>query len=314
MHVVADLAFDGVIPFDLAMPCELFSRVEVPGVAEPYRVCVCGAGGIIRAGLFNLQPLHGLEAVARANTVVLPGIADPALPVPGELLAAVKQAAESGARVASICSGAFVLAATGLLDGLRATTHWRAAALLATQYPSIQVDPGVLDVDNGQILTSAGAAAGLDLCLHMVRRDYGPSIAAHAALLAVMPLERDGGQTQFIVHAPPQSPASLEPLLQWLMANLHRPLTLEDAAARARLTPRTFNGLQHLPQVQADGTWDAIWRGLYVMLREREGREASPSAAIIDSQTIKSAAKGGARRRAPLPTRPTQWVTTPADK
>ncbi len=194
MHIVAVVAYHGVLPFDLAMPCEVFARVAVPGVAEPYRVKVCGTARTVRAGLVDLRAPYRLADVAGARTVILPGIADPGVPVSREVISTVRDAAEQGARVASICTGAFVLAATGLLDGLRATTHWAAAPMLAAAYPAVVVDPGVLFVDNGEILTSAGAAAGLDLCLHMVRRDYGPAAAAHAARLAVMPLERDGGQ------------------------------------------------------------------------------------------------------------------------
>ena len=163
------------------------------------------------------------------------------MPIPRDVIAAVREAARSGARVASICTGAFVLAATGLLDGLRATTHWAAVPILAERYPAVTVDPGVLFVDNGQILTSAGAAAGLDLCLHMVRRDYGPAAAAHAARLAVMPLERDGGQAQFIVHQPPASAAGLQPLLHWLTKNLHRELSMEEVARQAAMSPRTLS-------------------------------------------------------------------------
>jgi transcriptional regulator GlxA family with amidase domain len=138
--------------------------------------------------------------------------------------------------------GAFTLAATGLLDGLRATTHWRAAAALARRYPRVAVDPDVLFVDNGQFLTSAGAAAGLDLCLHLIRRDYGAAVAADAARTAVMPLERAGGQAQFIAHPPPiPDGATLEPLLRWLDQNAHRELTLGQIAAQARLSVRTLN-------------------------------------------------------------------------
>jgi transcriptional regulator GlxA family with amidase domain len=133
-----------------------------------------------------------------------------------------------------------VLAATGLLDGLRVTTHWAAAARLAERYPALQVDPDVLFVDNGQFLTSAGAAAGLDLCLHIVRRDHGAAVAAQAARLAVMPLERDGGQAQFIVHEPPASAADLQSLLHWLSQNLQRTLTMEKVARQAAMTPRTL--------------------------------------------------------------------------
>ncbi|MBZ4324345.1 GlxA family transcriptional regulator, partial [Streptomyces huiliensis] len=154
----------------------------------------------------------------------------------------LRRAAAGGARVASICSGAFVLAAAGLLDGLRATTHWRAAGRLAADHPEVDVDPDVLYVDNGRVLTSAGAAAGLDLCLHMVRRDHGSAVAADTARLSVMPLEREGGQAQFVVHDHPPVPAgsALEPLLDWLGENLARSLTVDDIAARAGVSARTL--------------------------------------------------------------------------
>jgi transcriptional regulator GlxA family with amidase domain len=134
-----------------------------------------------------------------------------------------------------------VLAASGLLDGLRATTHWLAARELAARYPRVHVDANVLFVDNGQILTSAGAAAGLDLCLHILRRDLGAAAAADAARLAVMPLEREGGQAQFITHAPPSSGTSLEPLLTWLIENLHRPVDLAEMARQAATSSRTLS-------------------------------------------------------------------------
>ncbi len=239
-HLVAVVALHGVLAFELAMPCEVFGRVRVPGVPEPYRVRVCGEARCIRAGAFDVLVPWDLSYIAGADTVVLPGIADPAMPIPEEVTAAVRSAAARGARVASICSGAFVLAATGLLDGLRATTHWLAARKLAERYPSVAVDANVLFVDNGQILTSAGAAAGIDLCLHMVRRDYGSAVAADAARLAVVPLEREGGQAQFILHEPPGSAASLAPLLEWMAANLRTDLRLDVLARRAGTSARTL--------------------------------------------------------------------------
>ena len=242
VHTVAVLALDQVIPFDLATPIEVFTRTRLPDGREPYRVLICGATPTVRAGAFTLQPPHGLDALAEADTIVLPGCADPA-PVPEKVLDALRQAAARGARLASICSGAFVLAATGLLDGLRVTTHWRAAGVLAALHPAIDVDPGVLYVDNGQFLTSAGAAAGLDLCLHLIRRDHGSAVAADAARLSVMPLEREGGQAQFIVHDQPPAPrgSALEPLLRWLQDNAARDLTLAEIANRAGTSPRTLN-------------------------------------------------------------------------
>ena len=241
MHSVAVVAYHGVLPFDLATPCEIFSRVAVPGQSEPYTVRVCSVARVVKAGALNLRAPYTLADIAGSDTVVLPGIADPTMSIPPDVLTAVRDAAGRGARIASICTGAFVLAATGLLDGLRATTHWAAAELLAARYPAITVDPNVLFVDNGQLLTSAGAAAGLDLCLHMVRRDYGLAVAAQAARLAVMPLERDGGQAQFIVHHPPASDTSLQPLLHWLTQNLHRVLDLEEVARHAAMAPRTLS-------------------------------------------------------------------------
>lgn len=243
MHTVAVLALDGLIPFDLATPIEVFSRARLPGGGQAYRVRVCAPTPMIEAGLFRLHTPWGLDALTQADTVVVPGRADPAAPVPDVVLEALRQAAADGTRLASICVGAFVLAATGLLDGQRATTHWLVADLLARRHPAVRVDPDVLYVDNGQLLTSAGAAAGLDLCLHLVRRDFGSAVAADAARLAVMALEREGGQAQFIVHDTPPAPKGsvLEPVLRWMQDNLDRDLTLRDIAAHAGMSTRSLN-------------------------------------------------------------------------
>jgi transcriptional regulator GlxA family with amidase domain len=168
-------------------------------------------------------------------------LADPTAPIPEDVLEALRAAARGGTRIASICVGAFTLAAAGLLDGLRATTHWAAAKELSNRYPDIDVDADVLFVDNGQVLTSAGGA-GLDLCLHIISQDHGSAVAPDAARVAVMPLERDGGQAQFIVYERPDADGSnLEPLLRWMEENAHRELTLEDIAARATMSTRTLN-------------------------------------------------------------------------
>jgi len=242
MHTIAVLALDGVLAFDLSTPIETFGRVRLPDGRAAYRVRVCAPSAEIDAGAFTLRAPWGLDALAEADTIVLPGLADPTAPIPQDVLAALRTTAASGTRIASICVGAFTLAATGLLDGLRATTHWAAAGELARRYPAVEVDADVLFVDNGQVLTSAGAAAGLDLCLHMIRRDHGSAVAADAARIAVMPLERDGGQAQFIVHEPPTPDgATLEPLLRWMDDNAHRDLTLADIAARAMISTRTLN-------------------------------------------------------------------------
>ncbi len=243
MHTVAVLALDGVIAFDLATPIEVFSRTRLPDGRVAYRVRICAATEEIDAGAFILRAPWGLDALAEADTIILPGCADPTAPVPDEVLDALRRAAAHGTRIASICAGAFTLAATGLLDGRRATTHWLAAALLAASHPDVEVDPDVLYVDNGQFLTSAGAAAGLDLCLHMIRRDHGSAVAADAARLSVMPLERDGGQAQFIVHEQPPTPrgSAMEPLLRWMQDNATKELALDDIATHAGMSTRTLH-------------------------------------------------------------------------
>ena len=198
MHAVV-LALERVLAFDLSTPVEVFGRTRLPDGRAPYRVRVCTPANEVDAGVFAIRAPWGLDAMAGADTIVVPGLADPAAPIPVGVLKALRAAAERGTRIASICVGAFTLAASGLLDGLRATTHWAAAKNLSRLYPEVEVDADVLFVDNGQVLTSAGAAAGLDLCLHMIRQDHGSAGAADAARVAVMPLERDGGQAQYIV-------------------------------------------------------------------------------------------------------------------
>ncbi|MFK4149474.1 GlxA family transcriptional regulator [Streptomyces sp. NPDC004065] len=251
MHSVAVLALDQVIPFDLSAPIDTFGWARLPDGRNAYEVKVCSPGPVCSpapqvtaaGGVFTVQAPYGLQALAEADTIILPGLADPTAPLPPGVPEALRAAARSGTRIASICVGAFVLAATGLLDGHRATTHWAAARQLAELHPEVTVDPNVLYVDNGQFLTSAGAAAALDMCLHMIRKDFGSAVAAHAARMSVMPLEREGGQAQFIVHELPPAPAgaTLEPLLRWLEGHCERDLTLEEIAAHAGMSTRTLN-------------------------------------------------------------------------
>ncbi|MFC4500444.1 MULTISPECIES: GlxA family transcriptional regulator [Streptomyces] len=247
MHTVVVLALDGVIPFDLSAPIDTFGWARLPDGREAYRVLVCSASGTeevaASGGRFTIKAPYGLEALAEADTIILPGVAEPPETLPPGVAEALCAAAANGTRIASVCAGAFLFAATGLLDGLRATTHWMAAPHLAARHPEVTVDPNVLYVDNGQFLTSAGAAAAMDMCLHMVRRDHGSAVAAHTARQAVMPLEREGGQAQFIVHDLPPAPAgaTLEPLLAWLEDNCGRDLTLDQIADRAGMSTRTLN-------------------------------------------------------------------------
>jgi len=241
---------------DLATPCEVFGRVRDPEGHAPYEVRICSLTARVRSEHLALDVPWRLASLDRADTVIVPGIDDLDGDVPPALLSAIRRALRRGARVASICTGAFLLAATGALDGLRATTHWRCAAELARRHPEIDVDPDVLYVDHGRVLTSAGAAAGLDLCLHLVRRDLGAAVASDAARAVVMPLERGGGQAQFITHEPPADDGtSIGALLVWLEQQAHRPLSLPAIARRAGMSTRTL-GRHFRRQV---GTTPARW-------------------------------------------------------
>ena len=241
MHKLAVLALHGVVPLDLGIACDAFGRVRLSGGRMAYRVLVCGEARRVRSGAFDVHAPCALEKIAGADTLIIPGIEDAARAIPDAVLTAIRRAWSRGARIASICSGAFVLAQTGLLDGRRATTHWVGAAAFARRFPKVRLDPNVLFVDEGRIVTSAGATAGLDMCLHLVRRDHGQAIAAEAARLAVAPLDRDGGQAQFIHREPPSTRASLATLLEWMSANLDRALDIDTIAAHMCMSPRTLS-------------------------------------------------------------------------
>ncbi|MGW1028481.1 helix-turn-helix domain-containing protein [Streptomyces sp. NPDC002577] len=240
MDTVALAVTDGMLHFELALACEVFGA-DMTGVADPwYSVSVCGPGAV-RAGRFQLEPDHGFDQLPDADTVIVPGWADIDEDPPADLVDAVRAAHEAGARVASLCTGAFVLAAAGVLDGRRATTHWAHTRALATRYPQVTVDPDVLYVDNGSVLTSAGKAAAMDLCLHLVRLDHGSSIANALARRLVVPPHRDGGQAQFVttpVPAPDNHP--LAELFPWVIERLDQPLTVEDLARQARMSSRNL--------------------------------------------------------------------------
>lgn len=240
MHRVVILALHEVVPYDLGIPALVFEAPRDRRDRALYRVRVCGEAATIRSGGFDLRVRFSLDELASADTVIVPGVTGPGRRFPERVLTALRSASMRGARVASICSGTFVLAAAGLLEGRRATTHWVGCSDLARRYPKVAVDPNVLFVDDGTIVTSAGASAGLDMCLHLVRRDLGESAAMHAARLAVAPLTREGGQAQFIHHEPPTSSASLAPLLDWMNSNLACELDVALLAKRAHVSPRTF--------------------------------------------------------------------------
>nr|WP_055508002.1 helix-turn-helix domain-containing protein [Nonomuraea pusilla] len=240
MKTVALAVTDGMLHFELALAYEVFGA-DLTHLADPwYSLVVCGPGPV-RAGRFLLEPDHGLDRLPRAGTVIVPGLADVDEDPPADLVEAVRAAHDAGARVASLCTGAFVLAAAGLLDGRRATTHWSHTRALAERHPDVRVDPDVLYVDNGSVLTSAGKAAAMDLCLHLVRLDHGSSVANAVARRLVVPPHRDGGQAQFVttpVPAPGNHP--LADLFPWVIERLDRPLTVEDLARQARMSSRNL--------------------------------------------------------------------------
>jgi AraC family transcriptional activator FtrA len=190
---------------------------------------------------FQILPAHGLARVRGAATVIVPPTVS-AAPVPAEVLAVLRHAHARGSRIVSLCTGAFALAEAGLLDGRRATTHWAECSELARQHPRVTVDSGVLFVDEGDILTSAGSAASIDLCLHVVRQDYGTEIATQLARQLVVPPQREGGQAQFIDAPMPvlDNSSLFAGTVEWLQEHLHEPITVEDLAARSAMSPRTF--------------------------------------------------------------------------
>jgi transcriptional regulator GlxA family with amidase domain len=241
--MVGLVVYDGVSPFEVGVICDIFGGDYAGDFGVPwYRLSVCGCGPSVTldAG-FQMQVPHGLEALQTADTVVVLPTAQPGR-VPAEVLEALRAGRRRGCRLLSLCTGAFVLAAAGILDGHPATTHWSECAELARRYPRVSVDPGVLYVDDGDLLTSAGSAASLDLCLHVVQRDYGTEIASRLARDLVVPLHRDGGQAQFIeTPMPALDDAGLfADTVAWLRAHLDKEVTVADLAARAAMSPRTF--------------------------------------------------------------------------
>jgi transcriptional regulator GlxA family with amidase domain len=247
MMVVAILALDGVIGFEATLPGQVFGTANMVTDTPAYDIRVVASTRSVTTdpvfGSLRLAAPWDLESLVEADTILIPGRAEFWLPPPDTVQTALRSAAARGARIASMCVGAFTLAATGLLDGLEATTHWEYAAELARRYPRVLVQPSVLFVDHGALLTSAGVAAALDLCIHLVRRDLGAAVAADTARRVVMPPQRDGGQAQFIVHADPtdRRHTPMQDTLEWMEANLHRPLTLADIAAHAATSVRSLN-------------------------------------------------------------------------
>ena len=281
MHAVVALALPAVEAFDLAIPAQVFAD---PGLPRRYEFTVCApAAGLVRSTAgFSVHAEHGLDALAAADTVVVPGY----LPLgdPGErVCSALRQAAARGARMVSVCTGAFALAAAGLLDHRRATTHWQYAGQLAARYPAVKVDPDVLWVDEGAVLTSAGLAAGIDLCVQLVRADHGSEAAVSVARRMVVAPHRDGGQAQYVDQPiAPTCDGTLRDLLEWLRAHLDQPLTVRQLAARANMSERTFARRF----VQDTGTTPQRWLiGQRILLAQQLLEESDETVDAIADRT-----------------------------
>jgi len=264
--IAAVLAYDGLCTFEYGIAIELFD-LDRPELGVPWYDCrIVGVDGRVARGSggVRVEARAGVAALRHARTIVVPGWRDRAERPPDALLRALRRAVDRGARVLTICSGAFVLGYAGLLDGRRCTTHWRYVAELRARFPAAIVEDDVLYVEDGPLITSAGSAAGMDACLHLVRRDFGARIANRVARRLVMPPHREGGQAQY-VEAPvaPRPERSLAPVLDWARARLHAPIGVDALAARAATSPRTF-----LRRFEAAvGTSPLAW-----LQRERIGR------------------------------------------
>jgi transcriptional regulator GlxA family with amidase domain len=241
---VAIVVYDGVGVFELGVACDVFGNTDLTDLGVPwYRLSICGAGGttVTADGGLRIEPPYGLERTRRVDTLVVPPT-DRLDELPVEVFDALRRAHARGCRIISLCTGAFILAEAGLLKGRRATTHWTECDDLARRYPDVSVDPGVLYVDEGDVLTSAGSAASIDLCLYIVRCDYGSDIATRLARELVVPPQRDGGQAQFIDTPLPALDHSnlFADTITWAQEHLNEPLTVADLAARSAMSPRTF--------------------------------------------------------------------------
>jgi AraC family transcriptional regulator, transcriptional activator FtrA len=242
-HRVVALAYDGLCTFEFGCAVELFalSRPELGVEWYDFTVCAQERRQVRAMGNITVTVPHSLAMLDRADTIIVPGWRDANELPSREVTARIRRAFNRGARICSICSGVFVLAAAGILDGLRATTHWHYVELLARRYPAVRVEPDALYVDEGQVLTSAGSAAGLDMLIHLVRKDHGVRVANAVARRLVIPPHRQGGQTQFVSRpVAPDEKARISKLLDWLRARLNRPISLAGMAKRAAMSTRTL--------------------------------------------------------------------------
>ncbi|MFD0203897.1 MULTISPECIES: GlxA family transcriptional regulator [Saccharothrix] len=243
LRTVAAVVMDGVAPFEFGVVCEVFGVDRTDDGVPPidFRVCAERPGKPLRTSIgVSLIPEHGLDALVDADLVAVAAVTT-RQGYPPQLLEAVREAHRRGSTLLSVCTGAFVLGAAGLLEGRRCTTHWHHAAALAERFPDAKVDPDVLFVDDGDIVTSAGTAAGIDACLHVVRREFGAAVTATIARRMVVAPQREGGQRQFVaLPTPPNQADSLQPLLAWLQDRLDAEHTVTSLAERANMSERTF--------------------------------------------------------------------------
>jgi AraC family transcriptional activator FtrA len=275
--LVAVLAYDGLCTFEFGIAAEIFGLPRPEMGPEWYRYRVCGVepGPLRAAGGLRVQPDHGLEVLATADLVLVPGWRGIDAEVPDDLIEALKALHRRGGRIASLCSGIVVVAATGLLEGRPATTHWRYAEAVRRRFPGVVLRPAVLYVDNGDIMTAAGSAAGLDLCLHIVRRDFGAAAANRVARRLVVQPHREGGQAQF-VESPVRAARGGKPiavLLDWLRDNLDRPHSIKSLSARAGMSERSFQRHFAAATGRSAGQW-------LIEERVRRAREALEQGAL----------------------------------
>ncbi|MEX3814049.1 helix-turn-helix domain-containing protein [Paraburkholderia sp. BR13439] len=258
-HVVTVVAFDRISPFHLSVPCVVFGEDRRGGgvPAFDFRVCAVETGALATTAGFSIAVTHGLEALADAQTIIVPSWRDPDETPSAALLDALRAAHARGALLVGLCLGAFVLAAAGILDGRPASTHWAWADDFARRYPRVRLDPDVLYVDDGNVLTSAGTAAGLDCCLHVLRKICGARVANHVARRLVVSPHRQGGQAQYVQQPMPPNPRGdrLSGLLDWVSGNLAAPHTLDTLAARALMSRRTFTRRFRLATGTTVGAW-----------------------------------------------------------
>ena len=273
LRSVAAIVLPNVAPFELGVACEVFGidRADTGGPSFDFVVCAEKPGLVsTKGGLYSITVEHGLEATADVDLVIVPAYGDTG-PVPEAVLDAVRAAHARGAWVLSICSGAFALGEAGLLDNRRCTTHWMHSTELRRRFPLAQIDPAVLYVDDDRVITSAGTAAGIDACLHLVRRELGAAAATAVARRMVVPPHRDGGQAQFVDTPLPCDADTLAPLLAWMVENLETDLTVPDLAARAFVSERTF-----ARRFRAEtGTTPAAWVTRQRVVRAQEMLERS---------------------------------------